>query len=71
MLDAAAALPDEQLTPAVYADARSNAKLLCRQAVDAYKKVNCPGMLLKGPDLATVQGRTWLHSQLSCGRSKC
>ncbi|EIE25053.1 hypothetical protein COCSUDRAFT_61299 [Coccomyxa subellipsoidea C-169] len=39
ILEACSALPDSQLSAAVEADARSNAKILFRQSVDAYKKV--------------------------------
>ncbi|BDA41286.1 hypothetical protein COCOBI_02-0660 [Coccomyxa sp. Obi] len=39
ILEACSALPDSELTAAVEADARSNAKILFRQSADAYKKV--------------------------------
>lgn len=40
ILEACSALPDSELSAAVEADARSNAKILFRQSVDAYKKVS-------------------------------
>lgn len=39
ILEACSALPDSELTAPVEADARSNAKILFRQSVDAYHKV--------------------------------